>query len=160
MYIPSLRWKSGQNLAAAADSLVVEILPLAVDLVLQGEVKGDVFHLLLDEDLGARGVLLLLQVFDHVGEPHGQTIVAAGWRGRRKRTRGRSRVSALLWLKRPADTQRCLRRRLISGATINLTVPCTVTKKRLQNLLHEHKFLQSSCFSVCFRSFLSVCLKL
>lgn len=69
-------------MAAAADSLVVEVLALAVDLVLQGEVEGDVLHLLLDEDLGARGVLLLLQVLDHVGEPHGQTVVAV--RGRKK----------------------------------------------------------------------------
>lgn len=47
-----------------------------MNLVFQGEVKGDVFYLLLDKNLGARGVLLLLQVFDHVGEPHRQTIVA------------------------------------------------------------------------------------
>lgn len=70
--------ESGSKCTAAADSLIIEVLPLAVDLVLQGEVKGDVLHLLLDKDLGARGVLLFLQVFDHVGEPHGQTIVAAG----------------------------------------------------------------------------------
>lgn len=68
-------------MAAAADSLVVEVLALAVDLILQGEVEGDVLHFLLDEDLGARGILLLLQVLDHVGEPHGQTVVAG--RGRR-----------------------------------------------------------------------------
>lgn len=66
------------------DSLVVEVLSLAVDLVLQREVEGDVLHLLLGEDLGAGGVLLLLQVLDHVGEPHGETVVAGGPdRGRR-----------------------------------------------------------------------------
>lgn len=69
----------------AADSLVVEVLSLAVDLVFQGEVKGDVFHFLLDESLGARGVLLLLQVLDHVGEPHCQTVVAGRGGGEKKR---------------------------------------------------------------------------
>lgn len=61
-----------------AHSLVIEVLPLSVDLVLQGEVECDVFYSLLDKNLGARGVLLLLQVLDHVGEPHGQTVVAGG----------------------------------------------------------------------------------
>lgn len=71
----------------AADSLVVEVLSLAVDLVFQGEVKGDVLHFLLDESLGARGVLLLLQVLDHVGEPHRQTVVAGPEGGEKKRER-------------------------------------------------------------------------
>lgn len=47
-----------------------------MDLVLQGEVEGHVLHFLLDEDLSARVVLLLLQVFDHVREPHSQAVVA------------------------------------------------------------------------------------
>lgn len=72
---------------AAADSLVVEVLSLAVDLVFQGEVKGDVLHFLLDKSLGARGVLLLLQVLDHVGEPHRQTVVAGREGGEKKRER-------------------------------------------------------------------------
>lgn len=37
----------------AGDSLVIEVLSLAVDLVFQGEVKGDVLYFLLDEHLGA-----------------------------------------------------------------------------------------------------------
>lgn len=37
----------------AADSLVIEVLSLAVNLVFQGEVKGDVLHSLLDENPGA-----------------------------------------------------------------------------------------------------------
>lgn len=53
-----------------------------MDLVFQGEVKGDVFYFLLDENLGAGGVLLLLQVLDHVGEPHCQAVVAGGGGGR------------------------------------------------------------------------------
>lgn len=47
-----------------------------MDLVLQGEVEGHVLHFLLDEDPSAWVVLLLLEVFDHVREPHGQTVVA------------------------------------------------------------------------------------
>lgn len=62
----------------AAGSLVIEVLPLTVNLVFQGEVEGDVFHFLLDEHLGARGVLLFLEVLDHVREPNGQTVVAKG----------------------------------------------------------------------------------
>lgn len=49
---------------------------MTMDLVLQGEVKGHVFHFLLDEDLSAWVVLLLLEVFDHVREPHSQAVVA------------------------------------------------------------------------------------
>lgn len=45
-------------------------------LVLQGEVEGDVLHPLLGEGLGARLVLLLLDVLDHVREPHRQAVVA------------------------------------------------------------------------------------
>lgn len=63
------------------DLLVVEVLSVAVHLVLQGEVEGDVLHLLLDEDLGARGVLLLLEILDHVREPHRQPIVTEGEKG-------------------------------------------------------------------------------
>lgn len=46
-------------------------------LVFQGEVKSDVLHSLLSEGLCAWLVLLLLDVFDHVWEPHCQTVVAA-----------------------------------------------------------------------------------
>lgn len=52
-------------------------MALAVHLVLQGEVECDVLHPLLGEGLGARLVLLLLDVLDHVREPHGQAVVAA-----------------------------------------------------------------------------------
>lgn len=34
------------------DSLVIEVLSLAVDLIFQGEVKGDMLYFLLDEYLG------------------------------------------------------------------------------------------------------------
>lgn len=53
-----------------------------MDLVFQGEVKGDVFYFLLDENLGAGRVLLLLEVLDHIREPHCQAVVAAGRGGR------------------------------------------------------------------------------
>lgn len=52
-------------------------MALAVHLVFQGEVEGDVLYPLLGEGLGARLVLLLLDVLDHVREPHRQAIVAA-----------------------------------------------------------------------------------
>ena len=74
----------------SANSLVIEVLPLAVDLVFQGEVEGHVFYFLLDEDLGAGGVLLLLKVLDHVGEPHRQTVVAGVRRRRKRRKRRRT----------------------------------------------------------------------
>lgn len=45
-------------------------------LVLQGEVEGDVLHPLPGQGLGARLVLLLLDVLDHVREPHCQAVVA------------------------------------------------------------------------------------
>lgn len=61
-----------------------------MDLVLQCEVKGDMFYFLLGENLGARGVLLFLKVLDHVGEPHCQAVVAGGGRGwGRKRERNK-----------------------------------------------------------------------
>lgn len=52
-----------------------------MDLVFQSEVKGDMVYFLLNKNLGARSVLLLLQVLDHVREPHCQTVVAGGGRG-------------------------------------------------------------------------------
>lgn len=52
-------------------------MALAVHLVFQGEVEGDVLHPLPGEGLGARLVLLLLDVLDHVREPHRQAVVAA-----------------------------------------------------------------------------------
>lgn len=64
--------------------LVVEVVSLAMHLVFQGEVKRLVLHSLLGEGLCARFIFLLLDVLDHVWEPHRQTIVAAkrlesGW---------------------------------------------------------------------------------
>lgn len=57
--------------------LVVEVVSLAMHLVLQGEVEGDVLHPLVGEGLCAGFVFLLLDVFDHIWEPHRQAIVAA-----------------------------------------------------------------------------------
>lgn len=59
-------------------ALVVEVLAALVDLVLQGEVEGEVPDLLAGEEFGARGVLDVLQVLDHVREPNRQPVVAAG----------------------------------------------------------------------------------
>lgn len=49
-------------------------------LVFQGEVEGNMLDSLLREGLGSRVILLLLDVLDHVGEPHRQTVIAAVWR--------------------------------------------------------------------------------
>ena len=49
-----------------------------MDLVLQGEVEGDMLHAFLGEGLGARRILLLLEVLDHVWEPHRQAVIARG----------------------------------------------------------------------------------
>ena len=57
--------------------LVVEVVSLAMHLVLQGEVESDVLHLLLGEGFCAGFILLLLDVLDHVWEPHRQPVVAA-----------------------------------------------------------------------------------
>lgn len=46
-------------------------------LVLQGEVESDVLHPLIGEGLCAGFIFLLLDVFDHIREPHRQAVVAA-----------------------------------------------------------------------------------
>lgn len=46
-------------------------------LVFQGEVKSDMLHSFLSEGLCAGFIFLLLDVLDHVWEPHRQAIVAA-----------------------------------------------------------------------------------
>lgn len=57
--------------------LVVEVVSLAMHLVLQGEVESDVLHPLVGEGLCAGVIFLLLDVLDHIREPHGQAVVAA-----------------------------------------------------------------------------------
>lgn len=57
--------------------LIIEVVSLAMHLVFQGEVKRDMLHSLLTESLSARFIFLLLDVFDHVREPHRQSVVAA-----------------------------------------------------------------------------------
>lgn len=46
-------------------------------LVFQGEVKSGMLHSFLSEDLCAGFIFLLLDVLDHVWEPHRQAVVAA-----------------------------------------------------------------------------------
>lgn len=46
-------------------------------LVFQGKVKSDMLHSFLTEGLCAWLIFLLLDVLDHVREPHRQTVVAA-----------------------------------------------------------------------------------
>lgn len=77
--------------------LVVEVVSLAMHLVLQGEVEGDVLHPLLGEGLGARLVLLLLDVLDHVGEPHRQAVVAAKGGQSSQNMRHESEIRVNVW---------------------------------------------------------------
>lgn len=55
--------------------LVIDVFSLSVDLILQGEVEVEAFYSLSVEHLDFGLILLLLQVFDHVREPHTQSIV-------------------------------------------------------------------------------------
>lgn len=55
--------------------LVIDVFSLSVDLILQGEVEVEAFNSLSMEHLDFGLILLLLQVFDHVREPHTQSIV-------------------------------------------------------------------------------------
>lgn len=57
--------------------LVVEVVSLAMHLVLQGEVESDVLHPLIGEGLCVGFIFLLLDIFDHIREPHRQAVVAA-----------------------------------------------------------------------------------
>lgn len=57
--------------------LVVEVISLAMHLVFQGEVESHMLHSFLREGLCAGLVFLLLDVLDHVWEPHCQAVVAA-----------------------------------------------------------------------------------
>lgn len=57
--------------------LVVEEMSLAMHLVFQGEVESDMFHSFIREGLCVGLIFLLLDVLDHVWEPHCQAVVAA-----------------------------------------------------------------------------------
>lgn len=57
--------------------LVVEVMSLAMHLVFQGEVESDMLHSFLREGHCAGLIFLLLDVLDHVWEPHCQAVVAA-----------------------------------------------------------------------------------
>lgn len=46
-------------------------------LVLQGEVKGEVFNALVVVDLHFGGILICLKVFDDIREPNRQAIIPA-----------------------------------------------------------------------------------
>jgi hypothetical protein len=55
-----------------------------VDLVLQGEVEGKVLGTFSVVDLHPGGILIRLEVFDDVREPHRQSIIPAHTRHQRK----------------------------------------------------------------------------
>ena len=51
-----------------------------MDLVLEGEIKGEVWHFFLIKDLHLGLIGLFLEIADHVGEPDNKAIVAtAEW---------------------------------------------------------------------------------
>lgn len=56
--------------------LIIEVLSPSVDLILQGEVKGHMLHMLPVEHFGASCIVYCLEMADHVGKPNSQTIVA------------------------------------------------------------------------------------
>lgn len=53
----------------------MNVLPLAVDLIDQGEVEVETLHSFPVEHSYFGLVLLVLHVFDHVWEPHSQSVV-------------------------------------------------------------------------------------
>lgn len=68
------------------DLLVVDILSFFVHLVFQGEIEMETFNPLPVEHLHPGLVLLILQMLDHVREPHSQTIVTETQRYRHRQT--------------------------------------------------------------------------
>lgn len=76
--------------------LVMDIFSLAVDLVDQREVEVETFDPFSVEhpDLGL--VLLILHVFDHIGEPHSQPVVADTHRNIQTWAHTKTKWSALL----------------------------------------------------------------
>lgn len=48
-----------------------------MDLVLQGEVKGEVLDAFVVVDLHSGGVLVCLKVLDHIWKPHGEPVEPA-----------------------------------------------------------------------------------
>lgn len=57
--------------------LVIEVVSLAMHLVFQCEVKGDMLHSFFTEDSCLCFIFLFLDVLDHVWEPHSQAVIAA-----------------------------------------------------------------------------------
>lgn len=56
--------------------LVMDVLSLAVDLIDQREIEVKAFHTFSMKHFHLGLVLFILHVFDHVREPHSQTVVA------------------------------------------------------------------------------------
>lgn len=60
--------------------LVIKVLSPSVDLILQGEIKGHMFHTLPREQFGAGFVVHRLEVANRVRKPDSQAVVAEGSR--------------------------------------------------------------------------------
>lgn len=54
---------------------VIQKHSISVDLVLQGEVEGEVFDAFVVVDFDSGGVLIGLEVFDDVRKPHREPVV-------------------------------------------------------------------------------------
>lgn len=57
--------------------LIIHKLPVLVDLVFHREVDGGTVHVLTDKHLHFRLIFFILEIPDHIGEPHRQAIVTA-----------------------------------------------------------------------------------
>lgn len=66
-----------QDVRPPSSSPVVEKHSVPVDLVLQGEVEGEVLNAFAVVDLHPGGVLIGLEMFDDIGEPHRKPVEPA-----------------------------------------------------------------------------------
>lgn len=55
--------------------LVIPVFPISMDLVFQGEIKGEMGHFFLIKDLHSGFIRLILEIPDHVREPDNKAIV-------------------------------------------------------------------------------------
>lgn len=61
--------------------LVILVFPISMDLVFQGEIKGEMGHFFLIKDLHSGFIRLILEIADHVREPDNKAIVTAAGLG-------------------------------------------------------------------------------
>ena len=66
-----------QGKPVVAHLLIVHKLPMLVDLVFHGKVDRGAMHVLTKKHLHFRVIFFILEIADHVGEPHRQAVVTA-----------------------------------------------------------------------------------